>query len=145
MLHYGLTESWGNMSGIVERILKVKVSSEDMRRALKAVNALTPADRRDPVMHALCLVRLFGGSATNDVTLHVTALEWRLQALARLAGRPEFKAWSMPGAHDAVEITPDVLEATAAEPLIEVDNRPGFDADAFFKRLLTITKGHGHG
>jgi hypothetical protein len=133
------------MSGIVERILRVKVSSDDMRRALQAVNALTPADRRDPVMRALCLVRLFGGSPKKDVTQHVTAIEWRFQALARLAARPEFKAWSMPGDHDAVEIAPDVLEAAAAEPLIEIDNQPGFEADAFFIRLLTITKGHGHG
>jgi hypothetical protein len=106
---------------------------------------MTPADRRDPVMRALCLVRLFGGSPNKDVTLHVTAIEWRLQALARLAARPEFKAWSMPGDHDAVEIAPDVLEVAAAEPLVEVDNEPGFEADAFFKRLLAITKGHGHG
>jgi hypothetical protein len=74
--------------------LKVEVSSEDMRRALKAVNALTPADRRDSVMRALCLVRLFGGSPKKDVTLHVTAIEWRFQALSRLAARTEFKAWS---------------------------------------------------
>src|SRR5271170_4645116 len=129
------------MSGMV----KVEVSSADIRRALKALDALTPADRGDPVTRAHCLVRLFGGSPNTDVTLHVTAIEWRLRALARLAAGPEFKAWSMPGGHDVVEIGPDVLEVAAAEPMIEVEDQPAFDADAFFKRLLTITKGHGHG
>jgi hypothetical protein len=145
MLHYGLTESGGNMSGIVERILEVEVSSDDMRRALQAINALPAEDRGDIAARAICLMRLFEHGSRSELSARVAAIDWRFQALSRLAARAEFKAWSLPGAHDAVEIAPDVLEAAASEPLIEVDNQPGFDADAFFIRLLMITKGGGHG
>jgi hypothetical protein len=133
------------MSGSFERILEVEVSSHDMRRALQAINAMPAEDRGDIAARAICLMRLFEHGNRSDLGAWVAAVDWRFQALSRLAARVEFKAWSMPGDHDAVEIAPDVLEAAAAEPLIEVDNRPGFDADAFFIRLLTITKGHGHG
>jgi hypothetical protein len=133
------------MSGIVQRILDAKVSAPDMERAFEAVHALLPEDRTDIAARIVCLIELFGAPGRHEVSPRVAAIDWRCQALARLSDRPELKNWSLPGLDDGIQIAPTVLQAAATEPLIAIDGEPGFDADRFFKRLLTLTKEKGHG
>jgi hypothetical protein len=130
------------MSGIVEQILSTKVSATEMECALQAIGALPPEDRKDIGARAVCLIRMLG---ENEVSARVAAIDWRFQALARLSTRPEFRNWSLPGRDGASKITIAVLEVAATEPLIELEDRPAFDADSFFKRLLGITEEEGHG
>jgi len=74
------------------------------------------------------------------------AIEFRLEALARLSDRPEMKAWSIPDNIDGVmHIQGVVLRAAAAEPLREEDNRPSFDPESFFRRLIRMSKEAGRG
>jgi hypothetical protein len=74
------------------------------------------------------------------------AIEWRFEALARLDGRPELQAWSLPtGDAGATKIDPLVLRAAAEEPLITGGERATFDPDSFFKRLLTLSGESGRG
>ena len=130
------------MSGIVEQILSAKVSATEMECALEAIGALPPEARKDIGARAVCLIRMLG---ENEVSARVAAIDWRFQALARLSTRPEFRNWSLPDRSGATKITIAVLEVAANEPLIELEERPAFDADSFFKRLLGITKEEGHG
>ncbi len=113
-----------------------------MECALEAISALPPQDRKDIGARAVCLIRMFG---ETEVSARVAAIDWRFQALARLSTRPEFRNWSLPGGDGGSKITIAVLEASAAEPLIELDDLPAFDADNFFKRLLATTEEEGHG
>lgn len=133
------------IAGIVERILDAEVSAADMARALEAINALPPEHRADIGARAMCLMGLFAHRGPPGINLRIAAIDWRFQALARLANRPEFKNWSLPGRDGATNIAITVLEAAASEPLIEIDGRPGFDADTFFTRLLSLTEEEGHG
>jgi hypothetical protein len=133
------------MSGVVDRILRAKVSAAEMERALEAINALPPEDRADIAARAICLIELFGEPGHKEVSGRIAAIDWRFQALAQLSGRPEFKNWSLPGCDGASSMPVTVLEAAATEPLVEIDGQPGFDPDSFFKRLLAITEEEGHG
>ena len=133
------------MSGVIERILRTKVAAADLERALEAINALPPEDHTDIAARVICLIELFGEPGRHEVSLRVAAIDWRFQALAQLAGRPEFKNWSLPGRDGAGSIAVTVLEVAATEPLIEIDGQPGFDPDSFFQRLLAITEEEGHG
>ena len=130
------------MFGIVQQILSAKVSTAEMECALEAISSLSPEDRKDIGARAVCLIRMFG---ENEVSARVAAIDWRFQALARLSTRPEFRNWSLRGCDGASKIAITVLEAAATEPLIELEDRPAFDADSFFKRLLAITEEEGHG
>ena len=105
------------MRGIVERILRAKVSAADMERALEAVNALLPEDRTDSAARVVCRIELFGEPGRNEVSARGAAIDWRFQALARLSVRPEFKNWSLP-------VT--VLEAAASEPFDRTGRSAGF-------------------
>ncbi len=56
------------------------------------------------------------------------------------------KAWSIPDNIDGVmHIQGVVLRAAAAEPLREEDNRPSFDPESFFRRLIRMSKEAGRG
>ena len=84
------------MSGVIERILRTKVAAADLERTLEAINALPPEDHTDIAARVICLIELFGEPGRHEVSLRVAAIDWRFQALAQLAGRPEFKNWSLP-------------------------------------------------
>ena len=128
------------MSGIVRRILEAKVSAADLERAVEAINELPHEDRKDIGARAVCLIELFG---ETEVSARVAAIDWRLQALARLTADPEFRNWLMPGG--AGKIAANVLAAAAIEPLIEREGEPAFDPQSFLERLLAMTEEEGHG
>ena len=110
------------------------MSAEDLQQAFDALHALPPEHHTDAAARILCLIKLFGEPGRYEVSARVAAIDWRCLALARLYHRPEFKYWSR--SHDDIlTIGPILLEAAAAEPLIQIDGEPGFDADKFFKRL----------
>jgi hypothetical protein len=116
-----------------------------MERAFEAVHALPPEDRHDIAARVVCLLELFGEPARHEVSARVAAIDWRCQALSRLADRQEFKNWSLPAPDGGAKIPTTVLEAAASEPLIAIDGEPGFDADKFFQRVLAVTEEEGHG
>ena len=132
------------MNKIVERIWRTQVTTDDLRMGLEALNDLPQEDRRDLTARALCLFRVFDGEP--DLASKTAAVDWRFEALARLSHRPELRAWSIPPDHmGKMMISETVLEAAAAEPLISVDDRPAFDPECFFKRLLALSGTDGTG
>ena len=131
------------MSGIVRRILGAKVSAADLQRALAAIEELPPEDQTDIAARIVCLIEAFGQPGHHEVSARVAAIDWRLQALARLTAYPEFRNWLMPGG--AGKIAANVLAAAAIEPLIEREGEPAFDPQSFLERLLAMTEEEGHG
>jgi|ERR1700722_5978440 len=135
------------MPGIVQRILEAEVTAADLDRALVAVNDMEPEDDDIPrwspkalPSRVACLIELFGEPGRHEVSARVAAIDCRLQAIARLATRPEFKHWSIAGIISWI-----VLEAAATEPLIELDGHLGFDADCFFQRLSAMSEERRNG
>jgi hypothetical protein len=141
-----VTKGRGFMPDIVQRILEAKVSAADLDRALGAVNEMEEPEDDDIwspkalASRIACLIELFGEPGRHEVSARVAAIDWRLQAIARLATRPEFNDWSIAGI-----ISWLVLEAAATEPLIEIDGQPGFDADRFFQRLSAMREERRNG
>jgi hypothetical protein len=71
----------------------------------------------------------------------ITAIQFRLEALAELSDHPKLLAWSMASdTEEMIFIRDEVLEAAAKEPLLEDGNRPAFDPESFFSRLLMLTE-----
>jgi hypothetical protein len=131
---------------IVREIFDAKVSAADMESALKAINAMPGEDRIDITARTICLIKLFDHRRDQtDVATLISAIDFRFEALAKLSRRPEFGCWSMPRRDGSNSVAITVLEAAATEPLIELQKRPAFDADSFFKRLLVITEAEGRG
>ena len=91
----------------------------------------------------VCFIEFFGESGRFEVSARMAAIDWRLQALAGLAGRPEF--WNWPMRDGAGKIPANVLEAAAIKPLIERGGEPAFNPESFLERLLAMTEEEGHG
>src|SRR5262249_44480248 len=127
---------------------ETKVRPEDMERALLAINKLTPDDRRDLTARALCLIQLFSEDRPKrDSGSSAAAIDWRFEALSRPAKRPALEPSSFPPDHrGGVKLSPVVLQAAAQETLIvSNDDRPTFDPESFFQRLLALSKEAGQG
>ncbi len=135
------------MSDIVGDIIRTKVTAEILEKVVIAFAAMEPADRRDFTGRAVTVIRVLDeeGLLGQHPRL-AAAIEFRLEALARLSHRPELKAWSIPGdVEEMIYLQPLVWEAVAAEPLREESNRPAFDPDSFFRRLTALSKAAGRG
>ncbi len=128
---------WDIISGVA-------VSEDDLRRALKSVNlelGERPMNQRGFNARADILAGLFA-----DENNKVLAVNFRIEALGRLADHPRMRAWIMPKGGDAGAVVPThskILAAAADQPLVEIDGEPGFDPEEFFARILSLTDGAG--
>ena len=116
-------------------------------KVLTAFGTMKPGDWNDMTARVVTVIRLLDEEGLLDEEPHLAAaIQFRLEALARLAGRPELKAWSIPDdVAGMLHLNPVVLQATSSEPLKEENDRPVFDAESFFKRLLSISHEEGRG
>jgi hypothetical protein len=130
-----------------DEIARTPVTADDLGRALDAISKLRARDRYKLAARARCLTILFSeDEPERDVAAFGTAIEWRLVAFYRLTGRPELEPWSLPGKRrGTTSFAPAVLKAAAEATLIFHDERPAFDPDSFFKRLLAISECIGRG
>jgi hypothetical protein len=73
------------------------------------------------------------------------AIDFRLQALARLRKDSVLRGWSIPGAEPGLRyIHADVLKAAAQEPIIEDEaKQAAFDAESFRRRVLANAEARG--
>src|SRR5262245_56528680 len=123
---------------IVDRIEAIPVTLADLTIALRLYAAMPATERRDWDARGLTLINYFHEPghepADSSVGKKVSAIEFRLEALASLDGRPELTCWMLPGGDDGDELISHVLlEAAATEPLVETDrNRMTFNPDTFF-------------
>ncbi len=93
-------------------------------------------------------VRDFTGFSITAIRLHpgdidkVSALMFRMEALARLVDSPQLKGWTYPKAADGATWTSEpVFAATAVEPLILNEERqPAFDPESFCRRVLELAE-----
>ena len=139
-------------SGIVERIFDAVVQPGDLAVALTIWAEMPEAERTDPDARLFALMPHFlgppgqKGSPGLDLraSSKLSAVMFRMEALAGLSKMAQFRGWSFPGREPGSEmISAQLLEVAATEPLIEVNERPTFDADRFFKSLLRVSTTSG--
>lgn len=135
------------MSDIVDAIRRTKVTADILEKVVAALAAMESADRRDFTGRAVTTIRVLDEEGLLRQQPHLAAaIEFRLEALARLSHRPELKAWSLPGDIEGmIHVQRVVWKVVAAEPLREEGNRPAFDADSFFRRLTALSEAAGRG
>lgn len=135
------------MLGILTRVNRTKVTPELLRDVIERHSQMPVEDR--PVLEARIfqIFRLLEekgatGNRRNDLSI---AIQFRLEALAKLVQVDATRGWTMPG-HEpgAISIDLDLLTAVAEEQLIEgADGQVSFDPDSFQKRILRIAEAHG--
>jgi hypothetical protein len=114
-------------SRFVQRLFAAAVTAQDLKKAIVAVNALPPENRTDLTARSVALLRVFLGpprqgslreAACEDTFTDsdkITAIQFRLEALAELSDHPKLLAWSMASdTEEMIFIRDEVLEAEGA-------------------------------
>jgi len=129
----------------IKRANRTRVTPELLCDVIKAHSEMPAEDR--PVLEAR-MIRIFQlldekAPKGNRGDLSI-AIEFRLEALARLIEADATRGWTMPGAEGATSIDLDLLTAAAREKLIEgPDGHAAFDPDSFQQRVLRLTEAQG--
>jgi hypothetical protein len=124
---------------MLERVNCTAVSKSDILQFVKEL-AKREAGDSDFEGRAILLARFHSGNPDKAI-----AIEFRMEALARLLGGTEPKAWTLPPLPDgAVPTSEPVFAAAAVQPLIEVGGRPGFERSAFFAKVLELASVGGN-
>lgn len=135
------------MPSILTSVNRTKVAPELLLDVIQMHSEMSAEDR--PVLEVR-MVRIFQlltekglkGRRHADVSI---AIQFRLEALARLIKADATRGWTMPGKEPgATSVDTDLLTAAAQEPLIEgSDGHAAFDADSFQKRVLKTAEARG--
>jgi hypothetical protein len=135
------------MSTYLKSVNRTKVPPDLLLDVIKMHGEMPVEDR--PVLEAR-MVRIFQllsdkglkGRRHADVSI---AIQFRLEALARLIKADATRGWTMPSNEPgATSIDTDLLTAASKEPLIEgPDGQAAFDPDSFQKRVLSIAESKG--
>lgn len=135
------------MPSILTRVNRTKVAAELLFDVIQMHSEMPAEDR--PVLEAR-MVRMFQllsekglkGRRHADVSI---AIQFRLEALARLIREDATRGWTMPGKETgATSIDINLLTVAAQEPLVEgPDGHAAFNPDGFQKRILRITEAKG--
>lgn len=101
--------------------------------------------RFDPAIAPLASVRAFPGDQRRATSAWI-----RLECLAGLITDPRMRAWHVEGscAGGPLRLSQHVYEAAATEPVLSADETgrsPYFDPEAFFGRLLALSRQLGEG
>jgi hypothetical protein len=135
------------LADILERVNRVRVTAELIGSALHAQIGRPPLGRspEEAAMLRIYQLLLNKGYRARELRMIAIAIEFRLTALANLIANEGFQAWSVPrdAALPAV-ITLEMLQAVAAEPLIEDgEGQAAFRLESFLRRVLTNTGSNG--
>jgi hypothetical protein len=110
------------------------------------MHGAVPAEDR-PVFEAraIQIFELLERKKLKDQDALAVAINFRLEALARLCRDGALRGWCLPGDEPGAEfIHADALKAAAQEPLIEdAAGQVAFDADSFQRRILANAKSRG--
>jgi hypothetical protein len=126
--------------------LTLPLDAADMLRVCGfAAESFRLAGRFDPAIAPLASVRAFPGDQRRATSAWI-----RLECLAGLIADPRMRAWHAEGscAGGPLRLNDRVYEAAASEPVLSDDpdgRAPYFDADAFFARLLAMSRQAGEG
>src|SRR6266851_4917134 len=134
------------MPNFLKRVNRTKVHPELLREVIEMHSAMEAEDR--PVLEAR-IARIFHlldekGLMKDGGDLSI-AIQFRLEALAKLIQKDATRGWTLPGSQPGVHsIDLDLLAVEAEERLIEgADGQIAFDAASLQKRVLQIAETRG--
>lgn len=137
----------GPMPGILTTVNRTKVAPELLMDVIQMHSEISAEDRPVPEARMIRIFQLLSekglkGRRHADVSI---AIQFRLEALARLIKADATRGWTMPGSEPgATSIDTDLLTAAAQEPLIEgPEGHAAFDPDKFQKRVLQLAEMKG--
>ena len=126
--------------------LTLPIAPEDMLRVCGfAAESFRLSGEFDPAIAPLASVRAFPSDQRRATSAWI-----RLECLAGLVADSRMRAWHAEGscAGGPLRLRDQVYEAAATEPVHSEDpdgRAPFFDADAFFSRLLALSRQAGEG
>lgn len=120
---------------MLARVNRVRVSRAELSEFLDECNKLEP-DLRGFEGHAFAAARLHPRDFDK-----VSALMFRMEALARLVAQAGAPGWTLPPQSDGAVFTEEaVFAAAAVEPLVQQGNRVAFNRSRFLKRVLLLAE-----
>jgi len=136
--------------GFIETVNENPIDIELMKRMLDHLDAMPEEQRSDMTGRGLGMIRFLeeeGISAKGMARANMlVGFEFRMEALARLRDRPEYRAWSLQLGKkkgDPDLINEVMIETAAVHPLIEIDQHPAFDPESFFAAALERAETQG--
>lgn len=113
--------------------------------AMEAIADMPEQDRRDMTARMLTIIRFLDWHSAADERQSLgLAINFRLQALARLIAEGGIRGFRHPGAKKVMDwLHEDVIRAAVAVPLRVRDDDAVFDKDEFHDHLLAIASPSG--
>lgn len=138
--------------GVFEKANAAHLTPELIKRMLDHIDHMPPDQRRDSTGRGIGLIQFLKEHQLVDDRQEfacaeiLISFEFRMEALMRLRKRGECRAWTLSVGTDRND--PDLIhevliDAAAAEPLVERNNRPAFNAASFFKRVMELVETKG--
>jgi len=137
------------LMSVIEKASRTPLDPELMKRMLTCIEEMSAEQRGDMTGRSIGLIQFLEKNPSNQETFDrastLISFEFRMEALARLRKRPEYRAWAMKTEHDgAPDLIHEVLiETSAVEPLIERHKRPAFNPVTFFRAALERSASEG--
>jgi len=134
------------VSEFMDRVNETKVTGALLGEVVRLHANMPPEDRPDFEARAIRMFELLDKKGLREERgVLASAIDFRLTALAKLQGDPALRAWTMAGKDEGADyIHADLLEAAAAEPLVEdQQGQASFDPNSFRRRVLSITETKG--
>jgi len=116
--------------------------------AVEAIAKLPERDRNNPASRAVALLHMMDvqqvpSASRGDLLM---AIQFRLEALARLQDQPSYRAWSIKnGSSGRYYVHADLVAAAAGAPLLMTGLVARFEPQSFFKRVIEIAEAGGRG
>lgn len=127
------------MNKTLQRANHAPVTAELLGGALEAINEMAAEDRSDMTARLLRIIRYLDEQGVDERASILTAIEFRLEALARLSLDGDLKGFRHPSSENGAEwIHEDVVRCAAEIPLRARRHRLFFDRDEFHNHLLEI-------
>ena len=118
--------------------------------AIEAMARLPARDRTNTASRVVALLRMMDAlnvpSALEARSALLMAIQFRMEALARLRDHPSYRAWSIKsGTPESHYIHGDLIEAAARAPLDITGRVASFEPKSFFDLVLAISEARGRG
>jgi len=134
------------MSSFLDRVRNRPIPVDLFKATVRAISDLPEESRQTMEGRTTCIIRVLQefGVKTRNASDLLTGISFRLDALVRLTGEPEYRACSVKTDTPGMDyISEDLVEAAAIEPLVCDDTGARFDPQSFFKRVLEVSEASG--
>lgn len=118
----------------VARLSQIEIDPDDVISVIDELARIRREEGEPEDGEAMYVVlRIFADTKDRQYTF---ALHERLRSMAALIQAENIESWAWPGENGAIAIREQVLAATASCPLVDFDERIGFERDEFVRHIF---------